>query len=356
MPPSGYESTRVVQISNVSPSASREQLYHMFGYFGHIDEMKVFPSETSPLFASATSKLCFIKYDEYDSVDAAQHMTNTVFIDRALVCVPVIENKIPEEETAMKVGAPALGGQRQLPPNLMNQIQVVGSQQLMVTIDPSLAALGLPPYPPLPANTDAVKMEEIRRTVYVGNIPRDAKPKEISTICEWLVMTTATHTSNLPTNIRIQHSTVAIIKPLVKTIDMAKKEVEDALKNAEATNPTLGKGMDVDEVLRRFTSSSPLIAKSPRSPNHEVAVLDYDLEADRNRDMRALETLAADDLDPVAKLGLHAGDIAPNPDHVIGVVVAANEVTVEVEIQRQRRPLYFKQPSTFAFKIERKEK
>lgn len=49
----------------------------------------------------------------------------------------------------------------------------MGSQQVIVTVDPNLNAAGLPPYPPLPANTDAGRVEEIRRTAYVGGIPLD---------------------------------------------------------------------------------------------------------------------------------------------------------------------------------------
>lgn len=41
---------------------------------------------------------------------------------------------------------------------------------MITTIDPRLTALGLPQYPPLPANMDPTKIEEIRRTVYVGNL------------------------------------------------------------------------------------------------------------------------------------------------------------------------------------------
>lgn len=46
-------------------------------------------------------------------------------------------------------------------------------------MDPTLTALGLPPYPTLSANTEASKVEEIRRTVYVGNIPKDCAGEEV---------------------------------------------------------------------------------------------------------------------------------------------------------------------------------
>ena len=38
------------------------------------------------------------------------------------------------------------------------------------TTDARLTAMGLPQYPPLPANIDPSKIDEIRRTVYVGNL------------------------------------------------------------------------------------------------------------------------------------------------------------------------------------------
>ena len=41
---------------------------------------------------------------------------------------------------------------------------------MITTIDPKLTALNLSQYPPLPANMDPTKIEEIRRTVYVGNL------------------------------------------------------------------------------------------------------------------------------------------------------------------------------------------
>ena len=42
-----------------------------------------------------------------------------------------------------------------------------------------LKELGLPDYPPLPAGTDLGKVEEIRRTVYVGNLEKDCDPDEL---------------------------------------------------------------------------------------------------------------------------------------------------------------------------------
>jgi arginine/serine-rich splicing factor 12 len=41
----------------------------------------------------STSKICFIKFYDSANVSIAQHMTNTVFIDRALVVIPFMESK-----------------------------------------------------------------------------------------------------------------------------------------------------------------------------------------------------------------------------------------------------------------------
>lgn len=53
---------------------------------------------------------------------------------------------------------------------------MIGSSQ-----DPSVAYMGLAQYPALPATTDLSKVEEIRRTVYVGNLDSSASPDTIMT-------------------------------------------------------------------------------------------------------------------------------------------------------------------------------
>uniref|UniRef100_A0A4W3GE37 RRM domain-containing protein n=1 Tax=Callorhinchus milii TaxID=7868 RepID=A0A4W3GE37_CALMI len=81
--------TDVIQVTNVSPSATSEQMKTLFTFLGKIDELRLFPSDESPL--PVTSRVCFVKFHEADSVGVAQHLTNTVFIDRALIVVPYTE-------------------------------------------------------------------------------------------------------------------------------------------------------------------------------------------------------------------------------------------------------------------------
>lgn len=53
-----------------------------------------FSSSDSPL--PVTSRVCFVKFHESESVGVSQHLTNTVFVDRALIVVPFAEGEFPE--------------------------------------------------------------------------------------------------------------------------------------------------------------------------------------------------------------------------------------------------------------------
>ncbi|KAI5608540.1 serine/arginine-rich splicing factor 11 [Silurus asotus] len=97
--------TKVVQVTNVSPSANSEQMRTLFGFLGNIDELKLFPPDDSPL--PVTSRVCFVKFLESESVGVSQHLTNTVFVDRALIVVPFAEGVIPDESKALSLMAPA---------------------------------------------------------------------------------------------------------------------------------------------------------------------------------------------------------------------------------------------------------
>ncbi|XP_008405087.1 serine/arginine-rich splicing factor 11 [Poecilia reticulata] len=98
-------STHVIQVTNVSPSTTSEQMRTLFGFLGTIEELKLFPPDDSPL--PVTSRVCFVKFNEPESVGVSQHLTNTVFVDRALIVVPFAEGVIPDESKAMSLLAPA---------------------------------------------------------------------------------------------------------------------------------------------------------------------------------------------------------------------------------------------------------
>ncbi|CAB1314097.1 unnamed protein product [Coregonus sp. 'balchen'] len=97
--------TNVIQVTNVSPSTTSEQMRTLFGFLGNIEELKLFPPDESPL--PVTSRVCFVKFLESESVGVSQHLTNTVFVDRALIVVPFAEGVIPDESKALSLLAPA---------------------------------------------------------------------------------------------------------------------------------------------------------------------------------------------------------------------------------------------------------
>ncbi|XP_031715584.1 serine/arginine-rich splicing factor 11 isoform X1 [Anarrhichthys ocellatus] len=97
--------THVIQVTNVSPSTTSEHMRTLFGFLGNIEELKLFPPDDSPL--PVTSRVCFVKFLESESVGVSQHLTNTVFVDRALIVVPFAEGVIPDESKAMSLLAPA---------------------------------------------------------------------------------------------------------------------------------------------------------------------------------------------------------------------------------------------------------
>ncbi|KAM9794621.1 splicing regulatory glutamine/lysine-rich protein 1 [Syngnathus typhle] len=170
----GISGTNVVQVTNLSSTVSSEQMRTLFGFLGDIEELRLYPPDNSTLTFS--SKVCYVKYRESSSVGVAQHLTNTVFMDRALIVVPCAEGKIPEEAKALSLLAPVapvhnlLHGRGLLPipapsPRQNLNLPLVG--HLTPSPEPAVSSLQ---QTPLMGNVDPTKVDEIRRTVYVGNL------------------------------------------------------------------------------------------------------------------------------------------------------------------------------------------
>uniref|UniRef100_A0A4X1UB68 Serine and arginine rich splicing factor 11 n=2 Tax=Laurasiatheria TaxID=314145 RepID=A0A4X1UB68_PIG len=197
----GGGGTEVIQVTNVSPSASSEQMRTLFGFLGKIDELRLFPPDDSPLPVS--SRVCFVKFHDPDSAVVAQHLTNTVFVDRALIVVPYAEGVIPDETKALSLLAPAnavaglLPGGGLLPtPNPLTQIGAVPLAALGApTLDPALAALGLPG-----ANLNS------------QSLAADQLLKLMSTV-----------------DPKLNHVAAGLVSPSLKS-DTSSKEIEEAMK------------------------------------------------------------------------------------------------------------------------------
>ncbi|KAK6736551.1 hypothetical protein RB195_019313 [Necator americanus] len=304
---------KILQVSNISVTATKDQIFTMFQYIGRIEEMKVYPSDMN-ITSSTTSKCAFIKYDDDRAVEVGQHLTNTVLIDRAIVCAPFLQSTIPDEATFINSGGPVTAGQRQLPPHVTNKVQELeDGSSVLLTVDPQMEALGLPAYPPLPGNTDLAKVEEIRRTIYVGNLPKGVDGQAVldffnNFVGEVMYLRMATGPDTLPcayayiefTNqtsvpialqnngidyqgrpLRIQHSRVAIIKPQAKSADQALEEVEEAIRMGKNR-----RSRSRSPLRRRRTPSPRRRSKSPRRKRSQSRSRDRKRSRSRSRDRK----------------------------------------------------------------------
>lgn len=73
--------TRVVQITNIAPQATKDQMQTLFGYLGKIEDIRLYPT-IRDVSCPVQSRICYVKFNDASTVGIAQHMTNTVFIDR----------------------------------------------------------------------------------------------------------------------------------------------------------------------------------------------------------------------------------------------------------------------------------
>ncbi|CAH8471161.1 unnamed protein product [Heterobilharzia americana] len=167
--------SRIVQVTNVSPSATSEQLRTLFGHVGVLEEVVVYPPDDKE---EPASKVCYIRYQEAINAEVALHLNNTVFLDRALIVLPLSGEResIPDEKYANLVRAPPNTAAGVLPRTADWPLDVISmvvgrpGEQVIHTLEPRLSSLAFPLYPPLPATTDGSRIEEIRRTILVTNL------------------------------------------------------------------------------------------------------------------------------------------------------------------------------------------
>lgn len=87
----------LIQVTNLSPSVDLEHMQTLFGFLGEISKIQLYDFDIKP---EISSKVCFVEFANPESVSMARHLTNTTFIDRALVITPCDRSEIPDKETA----------------------------------------------------------------------------------------------------------------------------------------------------------------------------------------------------------------------------------------------------------------
>ncbi|XP_051268117.1 splicing regulatory glutamine/lysine-rich protein 1 isoform X2 [Dicentrarchus labrax] len=303
---SGIPGTAVVQVTNLSSAVSSEQMRTLFGFLGDIEELRLYPPDNGPL--SFSSKVCYIKYRDPSSVGVAQHLTNTVFVDRALIVVPCAEGKIPEEAKALSLLAPATpvpslipgGGLLPIPtPAPLQNLNLPIVNRISASLDPAASALA---QPPLMGNVDPSKIDEIRRTVYVGNLNSQTTTAEqlleffkqvgdvkfvrmagdetqptrfafVEFVEQESVSRALTFNGVMfgDRPLKVNHSNNAIVKPPEMTPQAAAKELESVMKRVREAQSTIAAAIEPVEIKKRSSSRSRRGRRSPsrsRSRSH----------------------------------------------------------------------------------------
>lgn len=95
--------SKVVQITNICPNINVEQIKTFLGFIGRVEQLRLYP-ERMHFMAGGNNitKVCYAKFAKMEDASVALHLTNTVFIDRALIVVPVETGVIPDETEGMK--------------------------------------------------------------------------------------------------------------------------------------------------------------------------------------------------------------------------------------------------------------
>ena len=271
--------SKVVQVTNIAPQATKDQMQTLFGFLGKIEDIRLYPT-IRDVSCPVQSRICYIKFIESSTVGIAQHMTNTVFIDRALIVIPIPSGDIPDEYYALEMTrngtiVPGLcPSEPKLPSHVVNSFSGIGSEQVIITTDPQLSANSLPSYPALPATYDSVKIEEARRTVIALNIDSSISSEDLlqffSGAGEVKYLRPCTRTSDNSQHLLVEfsdqpsiiaalklngkelngkvmtimHSTQAIVKPQAKSNEIAQREIEEAMSQAKEAQNMISAAMD----------------------------------------------------------------------------------------------------------------
>lgn len=147
--------TYVVQVANLAITIKEDDIRHMFGYIGRIDEVQMYPRNVSLM--PVPTKVAFIKFRHRRDAAVALHLTNAILVDKLIQVIPWREDEMPTEAIALQslfpgqqVGA-TFGAQ---PPKL----------------ETVLCDAGLPPPPTIPTTVDADIRDQIQRTVHIKGI------------------------------------------------------------------------------------------------------------------------------------------------------------------------------------------
>ena len=289
--------TSVIQVTNIAPQATKDQMYTFFSFVGQVDDVRLYPSMRDASIA-VSSRTCFVRFADPASVTITLHLNNTVFIDRAIIITPVLGNKVPEENEglvmAMQIqqqqqqgGIGGMSGNGMLSGvrGVNNDARILAANPGLISMHPTgkiitpdaaLDEAGLPPYPQLPGTTPVSKVEEIRRTITVAGLDSTVSAQQCMeffaenagevkyfryctgtahdhikyALIEFSERASVVSALNLNDRqlgtamIKVIHSTESINKPQTKSNEAAAKEIEEAMSKVTEASHLVSAAVD----------------------------------------------------------------------------------------------------------------
>jgi len=278
--------TNLILVTNIAPQATRDQMNTLFSFVGRVEELKLYPSVRDASI-NVDSRCCFIRFADSSCVAITQHLNNTVFIDRAVIVTPVIDNIIPDETIGLILSSRVQNQQQQngtggvvgvkgysgeiVGPATAQDAGLTSDSELQ---DPRLEAAGLPPYPALPPDIPAYLVNEIRRTVIIIGIDSTVSAQQCMEFfseagevkffryctrendpIKYAMVEFSDKGSIVPallmsgrqlgtSTIQVTHAIEAISKPQAKSNEAAQREIEEAMTKVKEAQSLVSAAVD----------------------------------------------------------------------------------------------------------------
>merc|ERR1712013_461178 len=313
--------SKVIQVTNIAPQATRDQMHTLFSFLGKIEDLRLYPS-LRDASVSIQSRCCYLKFLDEGVLPISLHMTNTVFIDRAIIVQPFSSNEIPDELAGLELAnqaARTITGENKLPPHVSNET----TDGMIYTRDMPLYQTGLPPFPPLPGSTDPKLVEEIRRTLVVLGVSKETTAQEVMQyfgngagevkyfrwctrdgveaekdeetngrtcmleFTDYGVIIPAMRLNNTDINgneIKVYYSTQSITKPKAKSNEDSLREIEEAMKKVKEAQSLVSATVDPLMGLLNKRSRSKSRERSTHDRDFYVSSMGKESRRSRSRD------------------------------------------------------------------------
>ncbi|TRY75461.1 hypothetical protein TCAL_06416 [Tigriopus californicus] len=319
-----FGSNRVLQVTNIAPQATRDQMLTLFSHIGRVEEIRLYPTvRDAAVYVQV--RCCFLRFADPSSLAVAQHLNNTVFIDRAIILTPIGTDLVPDEHTGLIMAQAGgakrdngLGGEVKMPPNVVNRVE----GHHIVTYDPRLETLShLPPYPPLPAHASNQEVETIRRTITLFGLDSSVSAQQCMEVfsaagevkffrfCtrendaeKYALIEFTDQSSVIPalemndqqignTTIKVNHALTCISKPTNKSNEAAQREIEEAMTKVKEAQSLVSAAVDplmgmLSGNGRSSRSRSRSHSRRPRSRSRDRGRSHYSSRRSRSRDRR----------------------------------------------------------------------